>query len=299
MGGNQAINVNPATGVGNSLTARGSDFLWAVFAVFGFSALVHGAFTLYHVRKYGDRLRAGAHAGPTILSTVLAATYYTMASNLGWAAVVVEFTHYHPAETTRQAFYARFIGWFLAWPALLFHFELNAEASRVIVSHNLFHVITHMLLQVSAAETMVLGLLLGAVVHTSYKWGYWTFGTVGLLFALVLLLHRQLSGGRTSTVTWIVMAFYSVCYILYPVAWGLSYGGNVISTDSEAVFFGVLDLVVFWIIPALVASDTYKNGTFVTPTPPTTANTKAESPAARASGETEVSPAALAPEEVV
>lgn len=30
-------------------------------------------------------------------------------------------------------------------------------------------------------------------------------------------------------------------WMLYPVCWGLCEGGNVISPDSEAVFYGVLD----------------------------------------------------------
>jgi bacteriorhodopsin len=32
-------------------------------------------------------------------------------------------------------------------------------------------------------------------------------------------------------------------WLLYPICWGLSEGGNVISPDSEAVFYGVLDLI--------------------------------------------------------
>lgn len=31
-------------------------------------------------------------------------------------------------------------------------------------------------------------------------------------------------------------------WLLYPVAWGVCEGGNVIAPDSEAVFYGVLDL---------------------------------------------------------
>ena len=32
-------------------------------------------------------------------------------------------------------------------------------------------------------------------------------------------------------------------WFLYPIAWGLSEGGNVISSDSEAVFYGILDFL--------------------------------------------------------
>lgn len=30
-------------------------------------------------------------------------------------------------------------------------------------------------------------------------------------------------------------------WLLYPIAWGVSEGGNVIAPDSEAVFYGILD----------------------------------------------------------
>ena len=32
-------------------------------------------------------------------------------------------------------------------------------------------------------------------------------------------------------------------WLLYPIAWGVCEGGNVIAPDSEAVFYGILDLI--------------------------------------------------------
>lgn len=47
-----------------------------------------------------------------------------------------------------------------------------------------------------------------------------------------------------------VQKIYTICgswtiflWFLYPIAWGLSEGGNVIAPDSEAVFYGVLDIM--------------------------------------------------------
>lgn len=34
-----------------------------------------------------------------------------------------------------------------------------------------------------------------------------------------------------------------VLWTLYPVAWGVCEGGNVIAPDSEAVFYGILDVI--------------------------------------------------------
>lgn len=36
---------------------------------------------------------------------------------------------------------------------------------------------------------------------------------------------------------------YPTYRFLYPIAWGLCEGGNVISSDSEAIFYGILDVL--------------------------------------------------------
>lgn len=41
-------------------------------------------------------------------------------------------------------------------------------------------------------------------------------------------------------------------WTLYPVAWGLCEGGNVISPDSEAVFYGILDCLAKPVFGALL-----------------------------------------------
>lgn len=41
-------------------------------------------------------------------------------------------------------------------------------------------------------------------------------------------------------------------WALYPIAWGLSEGGNVISPDSEAVFYGILDILAKVVFGALL-----------------------------------------------
>ena len=39
---------------------------------------------------------------------------------------------------------------------------------------------------------------------------------------------------------------------LYPIAWGLCEGGNVITADGEAVFYGILDLLAKPVFGALL-----------------------------------------------
>lgn len=44
----------------------------------------------------------------------------------------------------------------------------------------------------------------------------------------------------------------AVLWILYPIAWGVCEGGNVISPDSEAIFYGILDLLAKPVFGALL-----------------------------------------------
>ena len=41
-------------------------------------------------------------------------------------------------------------------------------------------------------------------------------------------------------------------WFLYPIAWGLAEGGNVISADAEGVFYGILDILAKPVFGALL-----------------------------------------------
>lgn len=96
-------------------------------------------------------------------------------------------------------------------------------------------------------EIMVVTGLVGALVRSSYKWGYWTFGMVALFFIGYVLVFEALTSARKlgSDIgrTYIIVGTWTTfLWFLYPIAWGLCEGGNVISPDSEAIFYGILDL---------------------------------------------------------
>lgn len=44
----------------------------------------------------------------------------------------------------------------------------------------------------------------------------------------------------------------TVVWFCYPIAWGVSEGGNVIAPDSEAIFYGILDLLAKPVFGALL-----------------------------------------------
>jgi len=90
-----------------------------------------------------------------------------------------------------------------------------------------------------------------------YKWGYFVFGNMAL-FAVAWTLvwtarkHAAALGSDVSRAYNICGVLTVFLWFLYPIAWGLCEGGNVISPDSEAVFYGILDLFAKPVFGALL-----------------------------------------------
>jgi bacteriorhodopsin len=119
--------------------------------------------------------------------------------------------------------------------------------------------------------TVVMGLA-GALTSTRYKWGFFVMGVAALmyiwcvdlttqvsdfcflfffslsLFRSVLVFHspRTTFNAGPGVRSGFVRGAWFVTFItmLYPVAWGLSEGGNVISPTREMIFYGILDLLL-------------------------------------------------------
>lgn len=106
-------------------------------------------------------------------------------------------------------------------------------------------------------EVMVVTGLVGALVSSSYKWGYFVFGCFALAYIVFTLVwdarkHANLMGKDVGRAFLYCGSLTSFLWILYPVAWGVCEGGNLIPPDSEAVFYGVLDLFAKPVFGALL-----------------------------------------------
>ena len=81
-----------------------------------------------------------------------------------------------------------------------------------------------------------------------YKWGYFVFGNMAL-FAVAWTLvwtarkHAAALGSDVSRAYNICGVLTVFLWFLYPIAWGLCEGGNVITPNDEAVFYGCLDFM--------------------------------------------------------
>ncbi|KAI7782914.1 hypothetical protein LA080_012787 [Diaporthe eres] len=237
MAGNQALNVNSAVAQHGDLaiTVHGSDWYFTVCAVMGASTLAFMG--LAFTKPQSHRLFHYITAGITAVACI---AYWSMASDLGQAPIQAEFVR--PGRSavasagTREMFYVRYIDWFVTTPLLLTDLLLTAGLPWPTI-----------LITILADEIMIVCGLVGALTQTSYKWGYFAFGTAALFFVAYELAidgrrHANAHGGSVKSTFMQCGVLTLFLWFLYPIAWGLSEGGNVIHPDSEAIFYGILDI---------------------------------------------------------
>ena len=75
-----------------------------------------------------------------------------------------------------------------------------------------------------------------------------TLGCVALFYIVYVLAfearkHSAHYGAEVRKAFLYCGSLTTFLWILYPIAWGLCEGGNVISPDSEAIFYGILDFL--------------------------------------------------------
>jgi len=226
---NDAIDFNPST-ANTTLTTHGSDFYWAFFSLFAVSAI---AFAVLSLRT--DRANRIFYNLATAIMVITSVGYFTLASNLGQTSILAEYSSKQLAGY-REIFYARFIDYFLTLPLVVL--------SPLLLTDMLY---SHIAAVLFAVDFAVINMLIASLIPSVYKWAYYTFAIAAIFYVAFSLLFT----GRRGAVRLEVGAHYTITsgvivlvFLLYPVAFGLSQGGNVISLDSEAVFFGVLDLIL-------------------------------------------------------
>jgi bacteriorhodopsin len=226
---NDALNVNPPTAT-NSLTVNGSNWLWAVTAVYLLSFLIFVVHSLS--ARHGERI---FHYLFSIATFTGGIAYFAMASDLGNTPVQTQLNNGNVPTVTRQIWYARYINWFVAWALLVIANLLLSGVSWATV-----------LYAVSLSWIWVVTWLCGALISTSYKWGFFAFGTFAYLLLAFHFAHWGLASARrigSSGHYTITTALLLFIWMLYPIAWGLDEGGNKISVTSGFIFYGILDLI--------------------------------------------------------
>ncbi|KAF2010738.1 opsin-like protein [Aaosphaeria arxii CBS 175.79] len=226
-----------------AITRRGSDFYFAICAIMTVAAMAFIGLAFTKHRR--DRI---FHYITAAIVLVAAIAYFTMGSNLGFTPIAVEFRRSNPKVRGlyREIFYVRYIDWFITTPLLLMDLLLTAGMPWPTI-----------LWVILIDEVMIVTGLIGALVRSSYKWGYFTFGCAALFYILYQLVwearrHSSILGDDVRRVFFYCGSLTALLWTLYPIAWGVCEGGNIIAPDSEAVFYGILDFLAKPVFGALL-----------------------------------------------
>ena len=238
MSGNQALNINSQVGpqADLAITNHGSDWYWTVAAIMMVSTLTFMGMSFTKPKTH--RLFHYITAAITLVASI---AYYSMGAGLGQTPIQVEFARPGSAMVsaagTREIFYVRYIDWAVTTPLLLLDLLLTSGLPAPTIA-----------ITILADEVMIVTGLVGALTQTSYKWGYWVFGMFAFFYVVYTLVidgrkHASVLGGAISR-TYMMCGVLTIgVWFLYPIAWGLSEGGNVIHPDGEAIFYGILDIL--------------------------------------------------------
>lgn len=227
----------------------GKTVLWIVFIIMLVSS---AAFALLAwTVPLGKRLY---YTVTTLITIIAAISYFAMATGgaIDWHHDVLTHEHDHGIPDTtqdlyRQVFWGRYVDWALTTPLLLLDLGLLAGMSG-----------GHIIMAISADLIMVLTGLFAAFPDTNtQKWGWYTISCAAFL---VVIWHLAINGRRAASAHGAVgglytsLAVYTVLiWTAYPIVWGLSEGGRIISVDAEVIVYAILDILAkpvfgFWLL---------------------------------------------------
>ncbi|KAK5996755.1 hypothetical protein PT974_02096 [Cladobotryum mycophilum] len=203
------------------VTEWGKAFYWALTAIFA----VSGTLFLYvALMTQNKRLPVFCHLS-FLASYVLSMGYFAMAADLGWAAVEVEFVREAWSilgrNPTRQVFWIRYIAWLVATPLQNTQLFLLVSAS-----------IETTLLDTFFVFVVIATGLGGAVIPSSYKWGYYFYGAIACAGIGYLIAYHgyglaAAKGGKLRQLYLLTSSAIGVVWFCYGLAWGLSEGGTL------------------------------------------------------------------------
>jgi bacteriorhodopsin len=187
-------------------------------------------FTLSYFARAGEKI---FHYIFTIALLVGSISYFAMASDLGWS--VVGTADELENGGSRQIFFAKYVNWVVAFPSIILSMGLLSGVSWATIVYNVF-----------LSWTWVISYLVGAYTTTNYKWGFFAYGTIAWLVLAINTTHQGTVGAKRVGLVRdhaVLSSWINLLWLLYPIAYGLSDGGNKISVTSGFIFFGILDLL--------------------------------------------------------
>ncbi|KAJ9107924.1 hypothetical protein QFC19_002667 [Naganishia cerealis] len=150
-----------------------------------------------------------------------------MASNLGNTAISTTMRR----EGTRAVWYTRYIDWTITTPLLLLTLLLATGLPLGDIMTIIFFDLV-----------MIVCGLVGALIESDYKWGFWVFGMLSLFYIAYNLLAPARASARLLGLDWgrtysHAAGILLFTWSLYPICWALSEGANVMGTTGEMIFY--------------------------------------------------------------
>jgi bacteriorhodopsin len=230
---NNALNVNPPSG-DQFLTTNGSNWLYTVTAIFGLSLLA--LIALQFRARAGERF---FHYLFIIANFAGLLAYYAMASDLAWVPIR-QANQIARSGLLRQIFWAKYVFWVVEFPIVLIALGVLSGIAWATIA---FHV--------ALSWTWVLAYLVAALTPTKYKWGFFAFGLVAQIYLAVSTLRDGMTSANRVGIRRDYSAlagWVNLLWLLYPIAWALSDGGNYIGVTASFIWFGILDILLLTVV---------------------------------------------------
>lgn len=189
-------------------------------------------FALVWVARGGERIFHYLFITALAVGTIV---YFAQASDLAWRVVPQANNIQNGA---RQIFWAKYVLWVVEFPVVIIALGLLSGISWATIAY-----------EVVASWIWVISYLVGAFTTSNYKWGFFVFGTMAWLALAIHTLRDGSVGAKRLGVTRdhsMLSGWVNFLWLLYPIAWGLSDGGNRIGITGSFIWFGILD---FCMIP--------------------------------------------------
>lgn len=227
-----SLSVNPPDG-NDALSTNGSNWLWAVTAVYIISFLVF--FGTHFKARGGEKI---FHYLFIIALLVGSITYYAQASDLGFVVRSQVNSSPHLA-LIRQIFWPKYVNWVVAFPTIIIALGLLSGLPWASIVYNIF-----------ISWIWIISYLVAAFTVSNYKWGFYAFGTVAWM---VLAYHTITANNSAKRVGvsrdyTILSGWANFLWFMYPIAFAVTDGANTIGVTPGFIWFGILDLLL---IPGL------------------------------------------------
>ncbi|KAA1471918.1 family A G protein-coupled receptor-like protein [Dentipellis sp. KUC8613] len=228
---NDALGSNPPDANLHQST-HASDWMWTVFSIMTLADLL---WIFWSIRRPRNFL---FHQIAIIVLTVSSVAYFSMASNLGHTPITVEFNRSHIGPLTRDIWYVRYIQWFI-----------NAPLELLLIFIGTGFPLRDTFVTLFMADALVVLGLVGSLVHSTYKWGYYTMGVFALFYVFGHVFFNTARSefpsptGRTRGPFIGTAAILAFLWTIYPIIWALADGGNVINPSAEMTWYGIMDVL--------------------------------------------------------